>query len=182
MLNFKIDRIDFETMNPKFKDCKKALNELNVQVEELKLIEKNPERFISSYFDEIINQVDLKRELLKEAIDDYSLKTIEQIKKVQKEFPMTEANIKEISIEFGAIITSLNLLNNQLKSFDINDVKIDEMIRQVTELKIKSNSELDEFKNSLLSNKSFEFKESNLKIEEIFGNFTKKEVLFTDIF
>ena len=85
MLNHEVDKIDSYKINHKFRDCNRALNELNIQIEELKLIEQNPMRFVNSYFDKIINQVALQKELLKEAIDDYSIKTIEQIKKVQKE-------------------------------------------------------------------------------------------------
>ena len=176
MLNYEVDKIDFYKVNPKFKDCNKALNELNIQIEELKLIEQNPMRFVNSYFDKIINQVALQKELLKEAIDDYSVKTIEQIKKVQKEFPIQQTSITEISNDLAAIISSLNLLNTQFKSFDLNDVRIDEIIKKVAELKIKSDSEFEEFRNTLLSDKWFKFDQATLNIEEILGYFTKKEV------
>ena len=182
MLNYQIDKIDFHNINPKFKECRKALNELNCQIDELKMIEENPEGFICNYFEKIINQVDLHREVLKEEIDNYSLKTIEQIKRNLKQFQLNEMILNEVTLEFEDIRNNLNMLNNQFRSFDISDAKIDEIMAKVKELKSKSVSELDKFKNAILKNKTFEFKEGQLNIEDIFGNFVKREVCGNKIF
>ncbi len=77
----------------KFNDSKKLIEELNTGLRDLELIQKDPQNYISNYFRELARQVDLRREVFINEIQEYSNELINNIfkynyLKVRKKFKM----------------------------------------------------------------------------------------------
>ena len=68
------------------------------------------------------------------------------------------------------------MLNSQYNSFDINDKELDEIIANAYNLKPSVADKHIEFEEALLLNKSYEFKASNINIDDIFGSFSTKNL------
>ena len=128
-------------------------------MKEIQLIEADPENFVHSYFEKIINQVDIQREKLIEVINLYSEKTIETINMTRDECLLNAKKIEFITKECENLKENLlKKLNQELNSFDINEKKIGKIIKDIDTINPKLNKRLFHIQNKLLSNKSYEFK------------------------
>ena len=112
--------------------------------------QKNAETYINEYFQNVIIDVDLRREILKDEIDNYSDKLIESLKKKQKD-------CIDISKE-----------SNELKEkIDNSKIELDELIEQICDINIK------------MKVKNIDEKFSNLKVE-FENNLAKYKSLLTE--
>ena len=84
--------------------------------------QKNAETYINEYFQNVIIDVDLRREILKDEIDNYSDKLIESLKKKQKdcinlskESNELKEKIENSKIELDELILKINDIEYKLK-------------------------------------------------------------------
>jgi hypothetical protein len=119
--------------SPMFDECRKELEEAKASVLKIEQIETNPESYIYDYFEDIKNQVDLRREDLKFKIDTYSDDIIKSIETTQTNcMKMSKENefvfqFKELPIEdiFGRFIEvnfkfSKSVFNKLISYYFIN--------------------------------------------------------------
>jgi hypothetical protein len=126
-------------------------------------VQNNAETYINEYFQKVIRDVDLRRELLKAKIDDYSDLLIESLK-------TTQLNCIKLSKE-------INDVTNKIKrSKAVSDEFIQENKKNRDEFLIfkkEFESDLDNYKKLLTNNKlSLSFFE--IPIQEVFGELTAK--------
>ncbi len=125
-------------------------------------VQKNAESYINQYFQDVIIDVDLRREILKAEIDKYSDELIESLKQKQKDCfkdtsKLTE-KIEKSKIELNELIKKTNGYRTQIKDFD----------ERFLELKEEFETNLAEYKNILTENHlSFNFHE--MTIQDLFG-------------
>jgi hypothetical protein len=126
-------------------------------------IQNNAETYINEYFQNVIRDVDLRREQLKAKIDDYSDELIESLK-------TTEANCIKLSKE-------INDITNKIKK---SKTVLDELMKKKNKnrdefltFKLEFNCDLENYKILLNNNKhSLSFHE--MPIQEIFGELKYK--------
>ena len=174
LLDLQVNQIDFNRSHPKYQECKNKLEEVEEKMKEIQLIEADPENFVCSYFENIINQVDIQREKLVEEIHLYSEKTIETIKKAKDECLLIDKKIELIPRECENLKENLLKLNQELNSFDINEKKIEQIITNIDQINPILIKEFIQIQNKLLSNKSYEFKPmqvNTLKMQDLIGTF-----------
>ena len=90
LLDLQVDQLNFCQNHIRYKECKSNLNDLEKKLQEIHLIEKNPENFVHDYFENIINQVVAQRETVIEQVHFHSEKTIETIRKTRDECLLEE--------------------------------------------------------------------------------------------
>jgi hypothetical protein len=148
-----------------FNDDKFSIEDAKNLVNKIDFIEKNAESFKVEYFQNVIRDVDLRREMLKDQIDNYSDELIASLKQKQKEFinltkesnEITE-NIEKSKIKLDTFIQKNKDYKNKIKDFD----------DKFLELKHELETSLAEYKNVLTENHlSFNFYE--MPIQDIFG-------------
>ena len=133
------DKISLDEDMFSIENAKKLANKID-------FVQKNAETYINEYFQDVIIDVDLRREILKAEIDKYSDELIESLKKKQKD-----------SID-------ISKESNELKEkIENSKIELDEFIQKVDDIKykmkVKNNDEkfrnLEvEFENNLAKYKS----------------------------
>ncbi len=133
-------------------------------------IQKNAEIYINQYFQDVIIDVDLRREILKAEIDNYSDELIESLKKKQKDCIdiSKESNELKEKIEYSKIE-----LDELIKK--INDIEYKMKVKNIDEkfrnLKVDFETNLAKYKSLYTENKlSLSFFE--IPIQEVFGKLT----------
>ena len=83
--------------------CKTELKPIDEAINEIEKMKNDSDNYIYNYFQEIINQVDLRRENLKLVIDNYSEEMITNIKKVQTDCRSIDKKTNKISKNLNTI-------------------------------------------------------------------------------
>ena len=137
------DKISLDEDMFSIENAKKLANKID-------FVQKNAETYINEYFQDVIIDVDLRREILKAEIDKYSDELIESLKKKQKD-----------SID-------ISKESNELKEkIDNSKIELDELIEQICDINIK------------MKVKNIDEKFSNLKVE-FENNLAKYKSLLTE--
>jgi len=137
------DKISLDEDMFSIENAKKLANKID-------FVQKNAETYINEYFQDVIIDVDLRREILKAEIDKYSDELIESLKKKQKD-----------SID-------ISKESNELKeNIDNSKIELDELIEQICDINIK------------MKVKNIDEKFSNLKVE-FENNLAKYKSLLTE--
>jgi len=145
-------------------DDKISLDEAKNLAIKIDFVQNNAETYINEYFQNVIRDVDLRREQLKIKIDDYSDELIESLK-------TTEVNCIKLS-------KGTNDITNKIKQ---SKTVLDEFIKEKNKMngdrfqmfKREFESDLDNYKKMLTNNKlSLSFFET--PIQEVFGELTAK--------
>jgi hypothetical protein len=145
-----------------FNDYKFSIEDAKNLVNKIDFVEKNAEGYKVEYFQNVIRDVDLRREIFKNQIDNYSDELIESLKQKQKDCfkdtsKLTE-KIEKSKIELNELIQKTNGYRTKIKDFD----------EKFLELKEEFETNLAEYKNILTENHlSFNFNE--LTIQDLFG-------------
>ena len=157
------------------------LKEIDENIKETDLIQKDPESFVFGYFEKIINQVDIQREKLIDKINLYSEKTIETIKKARDDCLSAENKTNFISTDYETMKENVNEMYQELNSFDINDKKMEDLIKNLINTKSTSSMELKRIQDNLLLSKLCKFEPvqvDNIDIEELLGSFLTMVFIF----
>ena len=175
LLDLNINQLEF---GPIYNSGKRHLKKLIEKFKEVDLIRNDPQNYIYNYFSDLRIQVELRREEMKNKIDDYSNEIIESIDKFEKECRETSQKIDELTRELEVSKQTLNKLIQEFDSFDINDKKSSDITYKANELKPKLHSQLHKLKQNLLNNKSYIFKMTELSVDKIFGTLMCSELVF----
>ena len=146
-----------------FSDDKFSIEDAKNLANKIDIFKKSAESYkIFIHFQNVIRDVDLRREMLKHQIDNYSDELIESLKQKQKDCfkdtsKLTE-NIEKSKIKLDELIKKTNGYRTQIKDFD----------EKFLELKEEFEANLAKYKNILTENHlSFNFHE--ITIQDLFG-------------
>ena len=156
----------------KFNSCKIAVNELNEELAGSESILANPENYIFEYFACIKNRVNLQRETMKEKIDSYYEKVLEDISLAENNCrEIVNENFEENFTEINEHRTELNQLMKDFDSNEINEAKYDLIQKKTIVLKPKFASLAEQVNKKIFNGKCYEFNPAGLNIEDSFGRF-----------
>jgi hypothetical protein len=174
LLQLELNTLKFDC--PIFDQCKKEIEEAKQKMNQIELLENNSETFIYDYFEDIKRQVDIRREGLKQKIDDYSNEIITSINKNQVNYIKLSKEINQMSKNIEKSKKEFNDLRTNFDTLEFNENKFKEIKTSVEVLNKEFQAILDEYGNSLVGNKkyTFEFKES--PIEDILGRFSESNL------
>ena len=159
------------TLDPKYDQFKKKLEEAKQTFAEVESTTKDPESFVYIYFEEIKREIDLRREELKAEIDEYSNELIEEVESTKLDL-MSKS--KQVDRHTELVIGSKQELDSLIRRFDnfeFNDKKFEEIKTVPGGLQQKLDAMLVAYRESLLENKEYIFRYDNKSIGEIFGSF-----------
>ena len=163
--------VDFNQFN----ECKLLITDLQASLHGIEMNKNDPASFIGEQFLELRMQVDTKREVLMLEIQNHSEKLIEAIEMAEREC-LTALKAKESkNVNFSDYKAELDEINNVLDSFNI-DGNCQEILEKSKELKHKMEPIMEEYREQLLGNQTFEFIAHDISIETIFGSFEIREV------
>ncbi len=159
----------------KFNDSKKLIEELNTGLRDLELIQKDPQNYISNYFRELARQVDLRREVFINEIQEYSNELINNIDRFEKECMEKSTNIINVNNGIKNCKVKLDRLNGIFDLFEMDDNKLEEIMtqKQAREIQTMLKPLSEGFKFKLQGDKCYKFlaTQSNyLKIDKVFGS------------
>ena len=169
LVQFNLDKID---LGEAYKGAKIAFENLNIKIETLEKIKLDPSGYINEHFADIIDEIDSRRHKLKTELDYYYDNLINHLKlhlnqclvmiKSNKIIDNNNLNYFKASREnFEKDLKYLIADDNKWKTIDLN-------------AKILTNSidfKINELKNSLLLNNSYEFKKTDLILNpKLFGD------------
>ena len=173
---------EFKIGHGMFNDCKKALEEVRDTVTELESIAMDPENYLFGYFSEIKRLVDLRREELKNNIDDYSNEIIEVIERTKAGLVAVTKNVNHFDKEIENSRSQINKLFENFDTFEFDDKKINNLMKKAEFLKEENEKMLEEYKQSLLMHKQYSFEYKDRSVEEFFGLFGDNMVNFFESF
>jgi hypothetical protein len=145
-----------------FSDYKFSIEDAKNLVNKIDFIEKNAESYKFEYFQNVIRDVDLRREMLKDHIDNYSDELIESLKQKQKDcFKDTSKQTEKIEkskIELDELIKKTNGYRTKIKDFD----------EKFLELKEEFEANLAKYKN-IPTEPQLSFNFHEIPIQDVFG-------------
>ena len=180
-LDLHVNQIDLSKNHSKYEECKEMCREIEEIIKETDLIGSDPESFVFSYFENLIIKVEIQREKLIEEINFYSEKTIEKIKEARDECLSANDKTNLFSADYETMKESVNQMNQELDSFDINDEKIEKLIKNFTIANVTALTELKRIQSVLLLQKSYKFEpvqSQNTNIKDLLGSFSKVVFIF----
>ena len=157
----------------KYSDCKQKLTELDDTLTHLESYNNDPENFIYEHFNEIMYQVDIRRENLKLQIDNISDEIIQSIKQTEMECKRSIGKIAVLTEKLDESKRNLNHLMSKFNSTQANmdDLLLVDLIRKADELKPIFKNKLIKLKNMLLGDKIHSFECGQVSVESVFGSF-----------
>jgi hypothetical protein len=108
------------------------MNTIESLLYELKSLKNSHEGFIYAYFENIKRDVDLRRERLKQEIDQCSDTVLEEIEKLKSEFMMTSTAIDKEPMQINEVMNvdeqlrefKCSLLGKKVYSFEFDEINI----------------------------------------------------------
>jgi len=164
---------------------KETLENLKIEIERLAGLLNDPENFIYEEMNELKRQVDLDREELKSKIDELADDIIQQLESYEQKFKTEcKANV-EIEHYNGLVESSRTQLSeyqNFLDLFSVESEERDKQSKAGQEMINALQSNIQEFKQKLISNLSITYKANENKVEDLFGKLIVKVCLMARIF
>ena len=168
--------------SPVFDECMKELEEAKASVLKIEQLETNPESYIYDYFEDIKNQVDLRREDLKFKIDTYSDDIIKSIETTQTNCMKMSKEIEKITHNIDKSKKELNEMIMKFDTLKFDDEKFKGIKTTVSVLNHEFKKVITDVQYSLLGNNEFVFQFKELPIEDIFGRFIEVKFLIRSDF
>jgi hypothetical protein len=169
-LNLKID--------PKYESIIKTLSE---KIKQIEILHTDPENFIYNKFNELKRLVDLDRENAKVEIDKIADEIIQKLDSNEKELKgecKSVANLEYYGILIYNMRVDLNDYEKFFKSLKSTDDERENKSEEIEEMIIVLESEIKEFENKLMKNKTIEYDPMQTKISDIFGKLTVSEIKY----
>ena len=132
------------------------IEQIETLIYNLQSLKKSPKFFFFDYFEKIKADVDLRRERLKQEIDQCSDAVIEEIEKAKSECMKASTQIGDISTKLDSLSYELNELKDRFSSLDTSEV---ESQNKRVKLDLNVDERFQKYQYFLLGNKtcSFEF-------------------------
>jgi hypothetical protein len=178
----KVEINDLKFDDPIFDECKLEVEEAKENMSKVQELEKKTEMYIYDYFEDIKREIDLRREGLKQKIDDYSDKMIKSLEVNQMNYIKLSKEVNQMTVNIEKSKKELNELITRFDTLIFNDKKFQEIKTSVAVVNEKLHRILAEYQNSLVGNKKYSFHFNELSIEEIFGCVTDFQVNLNGLF
>lgn len=163
--------LENQSLTPTIDECQKHIENAYNVIQQINSLMNNPEQYIYDYFEEIKRQVDLRRETLKQEIDECSDLIITDLEKTKSE---SMQNIKTLQI-YSDIATStveIDKLNVQLNNIQLfeDTTKHENLLSVILASEDKFKKMLTLHQDFILRNQKFSFEfNRELKTPSIFG-------------
>ena len=151
------------------------IEQIEALIYKLQSLKKSPKFFFFDYFEKIKASVEWRRERLKQEIDQCSDAVIEEIEKAKSECMKASTQIGDISTKLDSLSYELNELKDQIKKLETSEAESE---RKLLNLECTVDSELSEYKCSLLGNKDYLFEIGDIEFEfkKSFGEFIQRNI------
>jgi len=173
------------------KEAKKVLKELEKCIEDIEMINNDPENYIFEYFLNIRNKIDLERERLKLSIDMISDQLMIKLNDYQKECKLNLDKIKQLNkqtqIDLNKLKQQTSDWQEMLRSPKLEDQNIKTIKNEIDQNLNKPLEVFEELKESLLIGKEVYFNPANtdfnlglfadFNIRFTFSNFNNSKIL-----
>jgi len=169
-------------MFPNYNDCETKLNALKTSVQLIEDLTTDPDNFIYEYFNDIRNQVDLRRETLKQQIDEISDDIIDSINKTEHECKQSVQHVEDIEQQLAESKAFLAQILGEFNSIELSVQKLDQIKNKISGLEPQLLNKLEVIKKSLLLNNGgylFE-KDLNIHMKNVFGTFESFHLYFDE--
>ena len=166
-------------MNQLFHECSCKLQEALREVEKIDFITKDPSIYINQYFDELKDQINVRRGDLIADINDYSNQLIQENQSNRSQCLQISAKTEALAIIIDFLKEEIFDLKKQFETFDksVAQMRFEETKFEVNCLKKRLSKTLKDYKESLLLNKEHSFVCFYQPIEDIVGKmFDKNQV------
>ena len=151
-----------------FFECKTSIINFKEKINELKMLEKDPENYIHEYFSELRNQIDLEREVS----NNYYLNIIDELNKCEEVCKEKRKDYKNEDIiqNVGIFEEKFTEFKEYLDVLKIDVKKWNEVRAETNNNIIKLNNKICDLRNELLLNKSYAFVPRKSTLEDNFGS------------
>jgi hypothetical protein len=150
-----------------FDEKKFSLDEAKNFAKKIDFVQDNAENYINEYFQNVIIDIDLRREVLKAKIDDYSDELNKSIKETQRECIEASKETNDIKEKIEMSKAELDEFIKETETF-LDYKKIKEIDKKFFHFKKEFNTDLIEYKKLLTKNTLF-FNLHEFPVQDIFG-------------
>ena len=148
-------------------------------IQKIESIKRDPEYFIYEFFQDLKLQVDLRREILKEQIDDYSDQLIENIVGTQAEHTRLVDRVGDNSEELKTVQIELNEKFLQVSSIvEESEESYSDVLDSLNRLKLKLKDILRKYESSLIGNHDHGLVFEQIGVAKVFGVFESTPMVF----
>jgi hypothetical protein len=163
-------------MNQIFHECSCKLQEALREVEKIDFITKDPSIYINQYFDELKDQINVRRGDLIADINDYSNQLIQENESNRSQCLQISAKTEALAIIIDFLKEEIFDLKKQFETFDksVAQMRYEETKFEVNCLKKRLSQTLKDYRESLLLNKEHSFICFDHSIEDIVGKMLDK--------
>lgn len=164
--------IEFNTLklNPIYDECKKEIEQAKENIINIDSLESSAECYIYDYFQEIIRQVDLRREDLKAKIDKYSDDSIQLVQETKSNYMKASKDLNLNPLNFEKSKQKLNDLVKQFDTLEFDDKKFKTIRKSVADFNMNFKYSISHFHRQLIQNTEYSFVFKEMPIADIFGN------------
>lgn len=164
-------RIELNAMdiNPIYEECKDEIEKANKSVEQIEETTNDSENYIYNYFEVIKRQVDIRREVLKEKIDNYSNELIQSINETRASYIKLSKETSELKTKIENSKKELNELINQFDTLKIDEKNFHSIKNKVVALSYILKDDCIKLNSSFIGHKEYSFGYVDQQIEDIVG-------------
>ena len=148
--------------------CKTKLDEARKSVDQIEYLERNSEMYIYDFFNDIKRQVDMRREVLKNKIDECSDDIIKSIESSQATLIKLSKEVTEISINIKRSKNELYRITKEFTSFEFKDFNA--IKKSLNFLNKNLTQIITDYNGYSIGNNTYEFIFDDKLGSEIFGN------------
>lgn len=167
--------IDF---GEKYKRCKESIESFTQEIEVLNHLVKDPDSYISQYFETLKKQLDIERDQLIIEIDKHytnligDVDQLENICKLSKplEVLKPQNNLNKLKREIKLFEASLKKLSDDIEMLKVNEENWEKISFEAGYQNIKLRNITSSYTNNLLTNRAFSFEPMYPKFAELLGS------------
>ena len=167
--------------SPVLEECKKHIENAGAIICQMELLMNSPESYLYDYFEEIIRQVDLRRENLKQEVDECSDLIIEEVKNTRTECMKISAGIQKISQDIETSSQALNRLKAEFDTLHIKEAKLNAVKRELVDLECKLDERLIKSQERVRGQLEYSFDYCEAGIKNVFGKIVRRSILVEGI-
>ena len=152
-----------------FKSIQQEIESISSYLDELELLQSDPDFYTYNYFNELRQQIESRRENLKAEIDQVSNKAIKDLDFYEHECKKNSTIQLKIQKEFRIMKLYFEEIKEKFDSFDMSGKLMIETAKKVTDFKPLVLNKVEHLKKKYLDNNSYKFKQGELSTNEYFG-------------
>jgi hypothetical protein len=159
-----------------YDECKVEIEKSLESIKYIESLHRNPDSYVYAYFEDIKKKVDLRRQVLKSSIDEYSEELLQTVEAAQYECMarINSVNSKKSEEMAVKIAEHKKELSDHIKQFDtleINDKKFESIKQSVASHNENIRRIISDYKRSVIDNKEISFQIKSAKsVKSIFGS------------